>query len=167
MSARTHRPVRRLRPRTLARLAAVQALYQLDFAGGTQDVAEVLGEFREERIPELLAAEAGEDGRPLSLDLAWFETLVRGAWSQPFELDRLIQEVLREGWTVERLGYATRALLRAATYELLERREVPWRTVIDEYVEVAKRLLGGGEPAWVNVALNGLARRLRAEEVAG
>ncbi len=167
MSARSRRPPRRLRPRTLARLSAVQALYQLDFAGGAQDVAEVLEEFREERIPELLAAEAGEDGPPPSLDLAWFETLVRGAWTRQFELDRLVQEILREGWTVERLGYATRALLRAAAYELLERREVPWRTVIDEYVEVAKRLLGGDEPAWVNVALDRLARRLRAEEVAG
>lgn len=157
---------RRPRPRSLARLAAVQALYQLDFAGGTLDVAQVLEEFREERIPELTAPEE-EGAAPLAVDLEWFETLVRGAWARQFELDRLVQEVLRPGWTVERLGYATRALLRAAAFELLERREVPWRVVIDEYVEIAKQLLGGEEPAWVNVALDRLAKLLRKEEVAG
>ncbi len=160
MSAAEARPLRPPR-RRLARLAAVQALYQLDVAGGTPEA--VIREFREHRLGELRRAVAG-DGPVPAVDEDWFAMLVGGVWARRRELDREIAPVLRTGWTPERLDVTLRALLRAAAFELIHRPEVPWRVVVGEYVELAHVLLGGGEPAFANAALDRLARRLRTEE---
>ncbi len=147
--------------RRLARLAAVQALYQLDLAGG--EVEAVIREFREHRFSELLP----EDVAPatVEVDEAWFALLVRQVWARRQELDREVASVLRPGWTPARLDLTLRALLRAGAFELRHQPEVPVKVVLDEYVELAHVLLGGDEPAFANAALDRLARRLRAQEV--
>jgi len=150
--------------RRLARLAAIQALYQLEMGEGTPE--SVIREFREHRFAEVVPEElAGAE--PPELDEAWFAMLVREVWTRRAELDREIAPILRAGWTPERLGLTLRALLRAGAYELRYRRDVPRRVVVGEYVELAHMLLGGEEPAFANAALDRLARRLRGGEGRG
>jgi len=80
------------------------------------------------------------------------------------EIDRSIAAVLSEKWKLERVDSILRAILRCAVFELVARRDVPAKVVIDEYVAVAGAFFGGDEPGFVNGALDTIARRKRAVE---
>ena len=143
-------------PRSAARLAAVQALYQMELAG--RGVEAVITEFCEHRF----GAEV-EDGRFYEADEAFFADLVRGAVARQSESDPLIEKTLAKGWTLSRLDSIVRALFRIAAYELAARSDIPTAVIIDEYVEVAHAFFDGEEPKFVNGALDSMARALRAE----
>lgn len=146
--------------RRAARIAAVQALYQIAFTDRT--VEEVLDEFGRWRL------DGGATGDELPpADRALFDRLVRGAVARIDDLDGLIRPLLSAGWSPERLDPVVRAILRAAVWELLGEPETPARVVIDEYVSVARAFFDDREPAFVNSVLDGLARDLRAAELAG
>ena len=152
------------RARGNARLAAVQALYELEMAGAPTD--SVLAEFLNDRwrpAPGNGAAE--EEGDLVKPDEAFFCELVRGATARHDEIGRMIGEALSGGWTLERLEPLIRTILRAGTYELLARPDVPLRVVITEYVEVAHAFFADKEPALVNGVLDRLARTLRHDEL--
>ena len=149
-----------LAPRTAARLAAVQALYQMDI-GGT-DLNDVLGEFATLRF----GANA-EDTAVAGADRDFFQSLVRGVVRRQREIDPLIDRHLAEGWRLNRIDSILRAILRAGALELLERKDVPVRVVITEYVNAAHAFLGDDEPRVVNGVLDKLARVARAEEMGG
>ncbi|HWD49276.1 MAG TPA: transcription antitermination factor NusB, partial [Rhizomicrobium sp.] len=80
------------------------------------------------------------------------------------EIDRSIAKCLSANWKLERIDSILRAILRASAFELIERRDVPAKVVIDEYVDVAHAFFQGDEPSFVNAALDKLARRKRAVE---
>ncbi len=145
---------RQRRARTVARLAAVQALYQMELAG--EGVETVIDEFSRWRfdgdIEGLTLAEADE---------AWFAELVRGIVSRQGEIDSAVTKRLASGWKLERLDATVRALLRAGTWELREKTDVPREVVIDEYVELAKAFFDEAEAKFVNAALDGVARDAR------
>ncbi len=147
--------------RRAARLAAVQALYQVE-AGG-QDPARVVREFREHRLARLLEPFM-PGARSPRVDREWFEHLVCGAWSRRQELDALISEALSADWSLERCGYLLRACLRAGTFELVACPEVPTGVIVNEYIEIAKLFFSGEEPAFVNAVLDRIARRIRVKE---
>jgi len=136
-------------PRTAARIAAVQALYQIDMSGVPAD--QVIQEFREHRL--------GSD-----TDAELFSAITAAASVRRAEIDEMIRAAL-EGWTLERLDSVMRAVLRAGVCELLDFADVPARVAINEYVEVAHAFLGGKETGFVNGVLDRLARRLRPEDV--
>jgi N utilization substance protein B len=142
------------RARSVARLAAVQALYQMETAGaGSEAVIREFGEHRFDRDVE---------GQALApADEAYFATLVRGAVSQQARLDRAIRKRLAEGWRLDRIDATLRAVLRVAAFELVGG-DAPTEVVIDEYVEIAKSFFDGPEPGFVNAALDGIARDERA-----
>ncbi|MBM3489421.1 MAG: transcription antitermination factor NusB [Alphaproteobacteria bacterium] len=140
--------------RRAARLAAVQALYQLDLGG--EEVETVILEFRTHRLTE---------GPAQAADPALFADLVRGAWRRRGELDRLLSQALVADWPIERLECVLRALLRAAVYELLVRHDIPPKVVINEYLEVAHAFFSEREPQLVNGVLDALAQRLRGERL--
>lgn len=146
--------------RGAARLAAVQALYQAELTGATG--AEVVDEFIAHRlgrdIDGVTCAEA---------DAVFFAELVRGTLERRDEVDRLLDDALVEGWPLGRLDRTLRATLRAGTFELLARPDVPARVVIDEYLDVAHAFFDGAEPGLVNGVLDGLGRRLRPGELEG
>ncbi len=146
--------------RRAARFAAVQALYQIEVGG--QPVGEVVREFREHRLGQLLEPFA-PDRRSPPVDLEWFERVVRGAHRMAPELDPEIESCLAPGWTLARCGYLLRACLRAGAFELAACPEVPPKVAISEYVEVAALFFAGDEPAFVNAVLDRLARRLRPQ----
>ena len=138
--------------RHAARLGAVQALYQMEMSGGgAQEVAQ---EFAEHRFGEL----------PVPPDGEFFVAIVNGVPDHQVEIDRAIAASLSEKWKLERVDSILRAILRCAVYELIARRDVPAKVVIDEYVAVAGAFFGADEPGFVNAALDAIAKRKRARE---
>ncbi len=141
----------RSRSRSAARLAAVQALYQQEMEGTA--LPKLLHEFHHHRIGETI------DGAELAdAEIDFFDDVVSGAHARREEIDRLIVERLAEGWKLERLDRPMRAILRAGTYELLARRDVPVGTVISEYLDVAHAFYDKKEVAFVNGLLDSIAK---------
>jgi len=143
--------------RGAARLAAVQALYQMDIAA--TPLNDILAEFeshwlgREVDGSEYLPAEA-----------AFFREIVAGFLREQRRLDPVIDTALAGGWPLKRIEALLRAVLRAGAFELDQRRDVPARVVISEYVGVANAFLDGEETGMVNAVLDLLARQLRSAE---
>jgi N utilization substance protein B len=144
------------RARTAARLAAVQALYQMEVSGATTE--DVLSEFRAGRLPRETEA-ALSDSEP---DPDLFSTLIHAAVDRQTTLDRAIARQLSERWRLERLDAVARAILRAGAAELEQRPDVPVAVVIDEYVEIAKAFFDDPEPGFINAALDSCAAELRS-----
>jgi N utilization substance protein B len=139
----------------VARLAAVQALYQMDMAGLGAEA--VIREFQDHRFDRDL------EGVTLApADEAWFGQIVRGVADGQGEVDGRIRSRLASGWRLERIDATARAILRAAAFELIRCAEVPVEVVIDEYVEIAKSFFEGPEPGFVNAALDGIASDARS-----
>jgi N utilization substance protein B len=144
------------RRRTAARLAAVQALYQIEVSGSSP--ANVVMEFLRHRI-----GHEGEGENFGAADERLFAELVEGASARREELDRHIIASLTPDWPLERLEIILRAILRAGAYELLARLEVPARVAISEYLDIAHAFFAGKEPGLINAVLDRLARTLRSE----
>jgi N utilization substance protein B len=143
--------------RSVARLAAVQALYQMEVS--SIGVEHVIREFTEHRF------DRDVDGETLAAaDENFFADLVRGVVSQQKTVDAAVVKRLAEGWRLERLDATVRAILRAGAFELANRPDVPTEVVIDEYVDVAKSFFEGTEPGFVNGALDGVAKDVRTAQ---
>jgi len=142
-----------------ARLAAVQAIYQLDMTAASAEA--VVDEFLRHRTGAQL--DEGEEG--IAPDHRLFAELVRGVAREREALDRIIAEQLVEAWPLARIEKVMAATLRAGAFELMHRPEVPARVVIDEYVDVAHAFVGGKEVGMVNGVLDRLARVLRGSEM--
>jgi N utilization substance protein B len=140
--------------RSVARLAAVQALYQMETAGA--GVETVVREFSDHRFGGDMEGEALAQA-----DEAFFAELVRGVVADQKDVDQLIAKRLATGWRLERIDATLRAILRSGAYELTRRTDVPVEVAIDEYVEIAKSFFEGPEPGFVNAALDGIARDRR------
>ena len=145
------------RERSAARLAAVQALYQMEMSGVTADVA-LRDLARHEPDPDMDVSLGTEPDRPFLGDL------VRGASERREDVDNLLKGALAEGWPLERLEAVLRAILRAGTWELLSRPDIDAPVVITEYVRIAEAFFEGGEPRLVNGVLDRLASVLRVED---
>lgn len=144
--------------RSAARLAAVQALYQIDLADGTADT--VVQEFVRHRLGQVI-----EGTRYRDADAEWFGDVVRGATARRAEIDALVESAIASGRGLERVETLLRATLRAGAYELLARVDVPARVVIDEYVDVANAFFSGPEPKLLNGVLDRIARQVRPGEL--
>lgn len=140
--------------RSAARLGAVQALYQHEMQG--DPLPRLLHEFHNHRLgQEIEGADYAE------ADIAFFDDLVTGTAARQDEVDALISGALATGWAMDRLDRPMRALLRAATYELVARADVSAATVIDEYVEVSHAFHAEKEAKFVNALLDTVARQVR------
>jgi N utilization substance protein B len=143
--------------RGAARLAAVQALYQMDI--GRQSLEETLAQFsaihREREIE-------GEQYLPADAD--FFRQIVTGVVKGQLEIDPAIDAALVEGWPVTRIDATLRAILRAGAFELTRRRDIPARVVISEYVDVAKAFYADDAPRMVNAVLDAVAKTLPEAE---
>ena len=137
--------------RSVARLAAVQALYQMEVSGAGSEA--VVREFVEHRF------DADMEGERLApADEAYFTDIVRGVVERQSEIDRAILKRLAEGWKLERIDATLRAILRAGGFELIGRPDAPTEVVINEYVEIAKSFFDGPEPGVANGVLDAMAR---------
>ncbi|WP_426035620.1 transcription antitermination factor NusB [Brevundimonas sp. DC300-4] len=147
---------RQRRARTVARLAAVQALYQMELAG--EGVETVITEFSNHRFDADIEGEALAEA-----DEAWFADIVRGVIAGQKDIDSSVKARLASNWRLERLDATLRALLRCGAWELTHKTEVPKEIVIDEYVELAKAFFDEGDAKFVNAALDGVARDVRSK----
>lgn len=141
--------------RGAARLAAVQALYQLDLSG--DPVSEVVADFKAYRLGNEIDGEQYRDA-----DGDWFQRIVTGVVAEQRELDPAIHGVLTDDWPLSRIDTTLRAILRAGAFELIDRKDVPTAVIINEYVDVATAFFeDDDEPKLVNAVLDRLARRWR------
>jgi transcription antitermination protein NusB len=143
--------------RGAARLAAVQALYQMDIAGTGLD--DILAEFESHWIGREV-----EGAQYLPAEHAFFRDVVSGVLREQRSIDPLVDQVLSTGWPLKRIEAILRAVLRAGAYELGHRSDVPARVVVAEYVAVADAFVDGDETGMVNAVLDQLARQYRAGE---
>jgi transcription antitermination protein NusB len=151
---------RKANKRGAARLAAVQALYQMDLAG--TGLNEILAEFE----GHWLGGEVeGAQYRPA--EAAFFRDIVGGVVREQTRLDPQIDAALARGWPLRRIETILRAVLRAGAYELACRSDIPARVVTSEYVDVAAAFVDEEETGMVNAVLDQLAHQLRAAEFAG
>lgn len=144
------------RERSAARLAAVQALYQMDIA--STDLADILAEF------EARFTREGVGEKFPKAESDFFRDIVEGVLREQRTLDPLIDETLSAKWPLKRVEAIMRAVMRAGTYELQHRSDVPARAVVSEYVSVAAAFLDSEETGMVNAVLDHLARNQRAAE---
>jgi N utilization substance protein B len=143
--------------RGAARLAAVQALYQMDIGGA--GVNDIFAEFESHWLGREI-----EGDTYLPAEAAFFRDVVSGVLRDQTTIDPLLDEALNQGWPLKRIDAILRAVLRAGAYELEHRKDVPARVVIKEYVDVANAFVDRDETGLVNAVLDQLGRRFRAEE---
>ncbi len=147
------------RRRTVARLAAVQALYQLELNPALNAEA-VIKEFARYRLGGEL-----EGDQLAEADPAFFADIVRGAAAAQERLDAEISTALVEDWPLARLDSVLRAILRAGAWELSHRSDIPARVSISEYTSIAHAFFTGKEPALANGVLDRLGRTLRPADM--
>jgi N utilization substance protein B len=146
--------IRPANKRGTARLAAVQALYQMDVAG--TGLLETTAEYETFRLgKELDGAQYRE------ADAQWFRSILAGVVEHQKTVDPIIRQSLTEDWPLSRLDSTLRAILRAGTYELMQRAEVPTAVVVSEYIDIAKAFYSEDEPKLVNAVLDRVGKRVR------
>jgi N utilization substance protein B len=143
--------------RSASRLGAVQALYQMDI-GGTP-MSDVIAEFEGHWLGREVEGEAYKPA-----EVKFFRDVVEGVVREQRALDKLIDEALAKGWPLKRIEAILRAVLRAGAYELANRKDVPARVVITEYVDVANAFVDKDEAGMANAVLDALARDFRTDE---
>ena len=143
--------------RGAARLAAVQALYQMDIAGA--GINDIFAEFESHWLGNEV-----EGDTYLPAEAAFFRDVVSGVVRDQKKLDPLIDEALSKGWPLKRIVAILRAVLRAGAYELEHRKDVPGRVVVSEYVDVANAFVDREETGMVNAVLDQIGRQFRGDE---
>jgi N utilization substance protein B len=144
----------RSRARAAARLAAVQALYQREMEN--TPIPTLLHEFHQHRLGATI-----EDVEYMDADVQFFDDLVKGADARRDEIDRTIADKLSADWSLDRLDKPMRQILRAGTYELLARPDVPVGAVISEYLDVTDAFYDRREKGFVNGLLDAIAKEVR------
>ncbi len=145
--------------RSAARLAAVQALYQMDLAG--KGLHEVFAEFEKHWMGREIE---GDQYKPA--EAALFRSILEGVLEHQRALDPRIDDILHHTWPLKRIETVMRAALRAGAYELVFSRDVPPKVVISEYVDITRAFFERDETNMVNAVLDKLAREERADELA-
>ena len=146
----------RSRSRSAARLAAVQALYQQDMEG--TPTARLLKEFHDHRLGAII-----EEAQYVDAERGFFDDVVTGVEARRAEIDTAITGRLAQGWALDRLDRPMRAILRAGTYELMARADVPTGSVISEYIDVAHAFFDKKEAGFVNGLLDAIAKEVRPQ----
>ena len=154
-SDNTPKPLKTANQRGAARLAAVQALYQMDIGGA--GLLEVVAEYEAHRLGQEIDGETY-----LKADAGWFRQIVSGVVDNQPKIDPVIHDALQDGWALSRIDSTVRAILRAGTYEVLNRKDVPVAVIVTEYVDIAQAFFEHDEPKLVNAVLDRIAKQVRS-----
>ncbi|NBS34285.1 MAG: transcription antitermination factor NusB [Methylocystaceae bacterium] len=144
--------------RSAARLAVVQALYQMEVSG--KGINEIFAEFESHWIGREIE---GVQYKPA--EVGFFRDILQGVLTDQLAIDQQIDQALSNGWPLARVEAVMRATLRAGAYEMRARKDVPSRVVIKEYVDVAGAFFGPTESGMVNAVLDKIAREEREQEL--
>ena len=144
----------RSQSRSVARLAAVQALYQRQMEG--TKLPRLLDEFHQHRLGKVI-----EEDQYAEAEVEFFDDIVSGVAARQEEVDKALADRLAQGWSIPRLDKTMLQILRAGTYELMARADVPVGTVISEYVDVAHAFFDQREAKFVNGVLDAVAKDVR------
>ena len=158
MISETQNKVSRSAPRSAARLAAVQALYQMDVA--QTSVLDVIAEFSLNRLEDEI-----EGDQLQAPDSQFFQDVLKGVVAEQRAIDPIVDEKLASGWRLSRIDSILRAILRSAVYELIHREDVPARVIISEYIDIAHAFFDQKETRMVNGVLDHIAKKVRAQEL--
>lgn len=142
--------------RGAARLAAVQALYQMDVAGS--GLLEIASEYESYRLGKEVDGQLYREA-----DAQWFRAILSGVVENQKAIDPVVRQSLTEDWPLSRLDSTLRAILRAGCYELMKRGDVPVAVIVSEYVDIARAFFEEDEPRLVNAVLDRVSRRVRGE----
>ena len=155
------RPKRRSQgnSRSASRMAAVQALYQMELSN--QDVEAALREFIDHRLGREIEGEQYADA-----DQKYFTTLVRGVVERQDEIDRELARTLPKEWPFDRIDPTMRAILRSATFEIIAQPGVGTRVIVTEYMTIAEAFFVGQETGFLGGVFARLTRAHRPEEAA-
>jgi N utilization substance protein B len=151
---------RKANRRGAARLAAVQALYQMDMAGA--GLNEILAQFESHWLGREVEGE-----QYLPAEQAFFRDIVAGVVEAQRVLDPRIDEALAATWPLKRIEAILRSVLRAGAWELEKRADIPARVIVSEYVDIANAFVDKTETGMVNAVLDQLARKLRGADFEG
>jgi N utilization substance protein B len=149
-------PGRPANQRGAARLAAVQALYQMDV--GRQTLEDTLAQFSAHHLGREIEGE-----QYLPADADFFRQIVSGVIRNQLDIDPTVDNALQKGWPVARIDATLRAILRAATFELLRRKDIPSGVVITEYVDIAKAFYEEDASGLVNGVLDAVAKSVNRD----
>ncbi|WP_316976453.1 transcription antitermination factor NusB [Shumkonia mesophila] len=167
-SGRERRAKPEMSRRTAARLAAVQAIYEMEMAERSADA--VLRDFAADRWAADgtdADAEGAGAARQVDPDAAFLGDLVRGTTARLADIDGMVAPALSADWPLDRLEAVLRAILRVGAYELFARADVPLRVIISEYVDIAHAFFDVKEAGLVNAVLDRVGRVLRPDEAGG
>ncbi len=156
--------------RSSARLAAVQALYQIEASQNPHD--QVIKDFLIGRTGGLAVTEDADTAQETtvaltSLDAELFIGIVRAVQTRESEIDDMIKAALSPEWPWDRLEMTLRAVLRAGVGELLTRTDIPGGATVSEFIDVAHAFYAGVEPRMVNAVLDRIAKVLGRTEGRG
>ena len=157
MTKEGEHPIKPANQRGAARLAAVQALYQMDIGGA--GVLEVVAEYEAHRLGQEVDGETY-----LKADAGWFRSIVAGVVRDQTKLDPLIGSALQDDWALSRMDSTVRAILRAGVFEIIERKDVPVAVIVTEYMEIAQAFFSEDEPKLVNAVLDRIAKQIRGDQ---
>ena len=144
--------------RSVARLNAVQALFQIEQSGDS--VNSVIIQFLEHRL-----GQATDDDAPIlkQPDTTLFATLVQGTAGDLLQIDELIAGYLDKSWSMEWIQLVLKSILRVATWELLYAKDTPTPVILNEYLDVTRAFYDDKEVGFVNGVLDKLARHIRPQ----
>lgn len=159
-SGKTRKPSRSV-ARSAARQLTLQALYQWQISGNAMTLVEA--HIRAALPDDKLEPHEDITGVLKQADLAYFHEMAQAIPRQQQQLDDSFAPFLDR--RVTELDPIELAILRLSSYELSQRLDVPYRVIINEAVELAKRFGGTDSHKYVNGILDKLAQRVRAAEI--
>ena len=120
--------------------------------------AEEIARFEEiARGSQSLFVEDGNGAQYVEADEELFKELVSGVVAHQDSIDEAISVSIAQGWTLQRVERILRAILRAGTFELTHKSEVPKKVVINEYLDIAHAFFSENEPSFVNGVLDAVS----------
>lgn len=156
----------KIKKKSAARLAAVQATYMIEY--GQLPVDEVVRDFVNGEIGRYAIEEMSDGYEVLEnmveieeMDTNYFATLTRDVHKDKEILEHSLAQYLKEGWQFERFDGTLRALLLCAAYELVHTTDIDAAVIVKEYVDLAYAFFSKNEPKMVNALLDQVAKQVR------
>ncbi len=146
-----------MRSRTNARMAAVQATFQLNFT--TDTLSKVMDDFSSFHFKE-----TRNSGKKETVDIKFFKLIVYGVFNKKEIIKDIISKGLNKNWKLKRIDPTMYALLELGIYELLYMDSIPKEIVLDEYVSIASNFFDNTQVGFVNGFLDNLPKKINDDE---